>query len=103
MSKSPKAIAAEKEVSQNYEYFLTMLPQWRQTHPTHFALLHNQQLVDFYETENDAIKVGVKDFGWGHFSVQPVNETPMYCYRITDGNSFATPKSTQPPQIAANL
>ncbi len=80
MSKSPKAIAAEKEVSQNYEYFLTMLPQWRQTNPTHFALLRHQQLVDFYETENDAIKVGVKDFGWGDFSVQPVNETPVQIY-----------------------
>ena len=77
MSKSPEVIAAEKEVSKNYEYFLTMLPQWQQSHPTHFALLRHQQLVDFYESEYDAIKIGVKDFGWGHFSVQPVRETPV--------------------------
>ncbi len=64
--------AAEKEVSANYKYFKKMQPEWRNEHLLEFVLIHHQELVDFFESENDAIKVGIRHYGMGKFSVQSV-------------------------------
>lgn len=64
---------AEKEVNDNYEYFKKMLPEWEIKHPSKFALIHNQELGNFFESENDAIMVGIDKHGFGGFSVQPVS------------------------------
>lgn len=69
--------AAEKEVSANYEYFKKMLPEWqsgRLPDYANYALLHRQKLVDFFESEKDAIRTGAREYGWGDFSVQAINE-----------------------------
>ena len=77
MNTTDEIAAAEKEVNANYEYFKQMQPEWRGEHLLEFALIHRQQLVDFYESENDAVKVGIKDYGMGKFSVQSVKDDPI--------------------------
>jgi len=77
MTTADEITAAEKEVSANYEYFKQMQPEWRDEHLLEFALIHRQQLVDFFGSENDAIKAGVKQYGMGKFSVQSVRDDPI--------------------------
>jgi len=77
MTTKDEIAAAEKEVSANYEYFKQMQPEWLDEHLLEFALLHRRQLVDFFESENDAIKVGVMRYGMGNFSVQSVKNDPI--------------------------
>ena len=69
--------AAENEVSENYEYFKKMQAEWLDGHLSDHALIHHQKLVDFFESENDAIHTGVREFGWGNFSVQSVKNDPI--------------------------
>lgn len=67
---------AEKEVSDNYEYFKEMRPKWINGHLSDYVLIHHQKLVDFFESEKDAIHTGVREYGWGEFSVQSVKNPP---------------------------
>ena len=72
--------AAHKEVDANYEFFKKMLPKWRNKKMPAYAnyvLLHHQQLVDFFESEKDAVRTGERDYGWGNFSVQAIKEVPI--------------------------
>ena len=64
--------SAKKEVANNYKYFQKMLPEWRDEHLAEYALIHNQKLVDFFKNDQDAIRIGIKNHGLGHFSVQAV-------------------------------
>ena len=68
---------ARIEVTQNYQYFQKMLPEWQNDHLSKFALIHKQQLVGFFDSLNDAFQVGMKDHGWGDFSVQSVKHDPI--------------------------
>lgn len=77
MTTKDEIAAAEKEVRANYEYFKQMQPEWRDAHLLEFALIHRRQLVDFFESENDAVKVGVRQYGMGKFSVQSVRDDPI--------------------------
>ncbi len=66
---------AHTEVDNNFAYFKTQLNAFKKTHFQEFVLLHNQQAIDFYESENDAVKIGIKSYGEGGFSVQQVADT----------------------------
>ena len=66
---------AKKEVSANFEYFKSRLPELKQTHPKKFALLHHKKIVSFFESENDAFNIGMRDHGEGNFSVQQVMDS----------------------------
>jgi len=77
MNTTDEIAAAKKEVSANYEYFKRMQPEWRAEHLLEFALIHRQQLVDFFDSENAAVRVGIKQYGMGNFSVQSVKNDPI--------------------------
>ncbi len=77
MSTKATVESAEKEVSGNYEYFKSMLPEWQHHHPHKFALLHKKKLVRFFESEHDALHTGIADYGLGCFSVQSVQNQPI--------------------------
>lgn len=66
---------AKKEVNANFEYFKSRLPELNRTHPYKFALLHDREIISFFENEHDAFDVGMKDYGEGRFSVQQVTES----------------------------
>lgn len=63
---------ATREVDANFTYFETKLPKLKKDHLKEFALLHKQQIIDFFKDEDDAIQIGFKDYGEGRFSVQQV-------------------------------
>lgn len=65
------------EVDNNFVYFKTQLAELKKTHLKEFVLLHKRQIVKFFESENDAIRIGMKDYGEGHFSVQQVADTKI--------------------------
>lgn len=69
--KIEKAIS---EVNGNFAYFREKLPEILQSHNNKFALLHHREITDFFDSENDAIKVGMKNYGEGCFSVQKVTD-----------------------------
>ena len=63
---------ATREVRANFEYFRSILPELMKNHYKEFALLHDKGVIAFFESENDAIKTGKRDYGPGGFSVQQV-------------------------------
>jgi len=75
--KTMKKVLSEamNEVRANFKYFQSKFPELKKTHPNEFALLHKKKIIEFFESENDAIKIGMKDYGEGHFSVQQVADT----------------------------
>ncbi len=66
---------AMAEVSANFKYFQSHLPELKKMHLNEFALLHKEKIIEFFESENDAIKIGMRDYGEGCFSVQQVADT----------------------------
>lgn len=65
-------IGAKEEVSNNYNFFQEKLPELQKYHLGKFALLHKRQIIDYFVSEDDAINIGIKDYGEGCFSVQEV-------------------------------
>ena len=64
----------QQEVDLNYKTFQEQLNNLLPEHRGEFALLHHQQIVDFFETSNDAIAAGKAQFPDGLFSVQEVTD-----------------------------
>ena len=75
MSESTKS--DNSEVRLNYEAFRKKLPDLLQTHRGKFALMHDREVVELYDTAGDAYKVGIKSYGEGSFSVQEVTDSPV--------------------------
>jgi hypothetical protein len=69
--------ATQTEVRRNYEAFKRQLPELLKDRRGKFALMHNEQIVEFYDTAADAYKVGIKSFGEGAFSIQEVTDSPL--------------------------
>lgn len=66
--------SAMREVEANFKYFQSRLPELMKHHRGQFALLHKRQIIEFFESEKDAVKTGKKDYGKGRFSVQQVSD-----------------------------
>jgi len=79
----------ESEVKRNYEAFVKLLPELLATHRGKFALMHNGQIVEFFDTAADAYKVGVKNHGEEKFSIQEVIDSPVdlgfFSYAVSHG------------------
>ena len=56
---------------------MQQLPQLMFTQRGKFALLHNGQLLECFDTARDAYIAGRQLFGADTFSVQEVTETPV--------------------------
>jgi hypothetical protein len=67
----------QQQIEQNYEVFQAQLPQLAMTHPGKFALMHDREIIEFFDTARDAYVAGQKIFPGGVFSVQEVIETPV--------------------------
>jgi len=65
---------AQKEVDDNYVFFKENVQEWKKNYFGKFALLHERKIIDFFDSENDAVKVGMKDYGEGCFSVQQIDD-----------------------------
>jgi hypothetical protein len=59
------------QADRNYEAFQRLLPELMSTQPGKYAVLHNGEVIEFFDTMSDAAKFGRAQFE-GDFSVQQV-------------------------------
>lgn len=69
---------APTEVDRNYEAFLALLPEIISVHGGKFALLHDCQIVGYFDTSLAATLDGHREFGSGRYSVQEVTSEPEH-------------------------
>jgi len=70
--------AAQNQVDTNYTAFEAVLPEILAAHSGEFALLHQGEIVEYFETSLAATIAGAKRFGLGDFSVQEVSAEPEH-------------------------
>jgi hypothetical protein len=85
---------SRSEVDRNYAAFKALLPDLIATHPGKFAVMHNGEVVEFFDTLSDAVRCGSTQFGGsGKFSVQEVTSTPanlgFYAYAVCVDSLYA--------------
>ena len=66
------ADTTQEAVDKNYQAFRAMLPDLIKTNLGKFALMHDEQIVEFFDTARDAMLYGEREFPDGVFSVQQV-------------------------------
>lgn len=82
------------EVEANYAYFEKLRPELKLALAGKHALLHRQQIIAFYDDEREAVDAGIKKYGMGNFSYQPVDDDFLdlgYWQHI-----FYPPQSSEP-------
>lgn len=60
------------EVEKNFAVFQRMLPELLNSHPGKFVVLHDGEVVDFFDTLRDAVRFGAAKFGDQNFSIQEI-------------------------------
>lgn len=73
----PTLEEVQKEIDKNYELFLKELPNIINLYNNKYALLKNSEIIDYFDTMDDAIKYAKIRFEDGLYSIQKVNETPV--------------------------
>jgi hypothetical protein len=68
---------SKEEVKKNYEAFEQMLPDLLANQKGKFALMHDGEVIEFFDTVRDAYITGQKLYSDNLFSVQEVVETPV--------------------------
>jgi len=66
-----------KQVEANYVAFQQKLPELLPSHHGKFALMHDEEIVEFYDTARDAFFTGQRLFPDGLFSVEEVIDLPV--------------------------
>jgi hypothetical protein len=66
-----------KQVEANFAAFQQRLPDLLPSHHGKFALMHDSEIVEFYDTARDAFLTGQRLFPDGLFSVQEVIDLPV--------------------------
>jgi hypothetical protein len=64
----------EQQVDRNFEAFQAALPSLLPAHAGKYALLHKQKITGYFESSITAVIEGVRQYGYGEFSVQHVSE-----------------------------
>jgi len=77
----------ESQADRNFEAFQKLLPELLPLHGGKFALMHNGQIVDFFDSLSDAVRFGVEKFGIpDKFSIQQVTNQNvslgLYAYAV---------------------
>ena len=76
----------QDQVERNFRAFNARLPELLKAHPGKFALLHNEEIIDFFDSLGDAVKFGHMKFGDTNFSIQQVQRQEIslgaYTYAI---------------------
>ena len=77
-TKAQQTKKTEQEVHNNYLYFAKHKKELMKEHEGEFVLIHNQQFVGFYATDNEAFDNGAKKYGIGNYSVQEITNRKEY-------------------------
>ncbi len=72
--------AQDKQVHENYEWFMTQLPDLLQTRRGETALIKDKTILAFFETHWDAHVAGQLIFKNKPFSTQTVTDQGAHCY-----------------------
>lgn len=59
-------------LEQELEYFERNLSAWLTENQGRFALVHGQELVGMFNTNDDALSEGARQFGLSSFLIRPV-------------------------------
>ncbi len=73
----PTLEEVQKEIDKNYEFFLKELPNIVNLYNNKYVLLKNSEIIDYFDTMDDAIKYAKIRFEDGLYSIQKVNEMPV--------------------------
>lgn len=65
------------QVEKNYATFKKQLPELVIKHRGKFALMHDGEIVEFFDTARDAFITGQKLFEINGFSVQEITDVPI--------------------------
>lgn len=76
MSK-PTLEEIQKEIDRNYETFSRELPNIFNSYNNKYVLLKNAEIIDYFDTIDDAIKYAEYRFKDKLYSIQKVNEQPV--------------------------
>jgi hypothetical protein len=68
------SLSKTAEIDRNLEKFLELLPGLTRDHLGKWALLRNEEVIDFYDSAIDAQIAGNNKFDDEMFSIQPVKE-----------------------------
>ena len=68
----PNRAARQHQVDENYDAFLKLLPDISLGHAGKFAVMHERQVVDYFDSFSDAVRFGNAKFSDGNFSIQEV-------------------------------
>jgi hypothetical protein len=71
-------MAQSDQVDRNFEAFEKLLPELLQSHPGKYVVLHDTQVIDFFDTLSDAVKFGHAQFGDANFSVQEITRQNVH-------------------------
>lgn len=77
MAKAKDRDALNAEIVVNYKAFSEMLPRLLAENEGKFCLLRHGEIIEFFDTANDAYLLGSKRFSDGLFSIQEVSDTPV--------------------------
>ncbi len=66
----------QEQVESNYRAFVKMLPTLLEPHAGKFALMHDGEIVEFFDTARDAYVTGQRLYPGASFSVQEVIDRP---------------------------
>ena len=69
----PNRAARQHQVDENYDAFVSLLPDILQAHAGKFALMHERNVVDYFDFFGDAVRFGNNNFTDGNFSIQEVS------------------------------
>ena len=67
--------AIQREVDQNYEAFQALLPTLLPAQAGKYALMRHAEIVEYFDTIDDALKYATKVFDDEIYSIQQVTET----------------------------
>jgi len=62
------------QLESNYTWFKQQLDELLSKHRGQHALIHNQEIVGYFENNIDAIKEGLSQYGEENFSVELVDD-----------------------------
>lgn len=66
-----------EQVEKNFQAMLERLDEYMVFHENKYALMRNEEVIEFYDSWEDAYKTGRKFYEDGLFSVQEITKTPI--------------------------
>lgn len=81
------------ELFENHRAYNEMREEIEAEHFGKVALMHNRQVVGYYESRGDAYSIGCDKYGLGHFLLKTVGEKPIslgvqvLCFQSPDNSA----------------